>query len=304
MTPLVTWDWPDTPITIGVVVLVAVLLHALVLLLIRRTTDLALRRSQAHAAAAAEPHAGGIAGRAARILGAASGLSSARAAQRTKTLGSLLRSVSGVLITIITVLTVLSVLGIPLAPLLASAGVGGIALAFGAQSLVKDYLSGIFLIVEDQFGVGDILTVGTITGTVEEVTLRVTRLRDMSGMVWYVRNGEITQVGNLSQGHSTGFADFPVAYDTDTDNALRVLQGVADAIDAEPAFQDVLLEPPSVLGVDSLIGGGMVLRVAAKTAPNKQYAVVRALRDRGQAALSKAGVQGLALPLPGPATTP
>ena len=167
MSPLLTWTWPDTLTEILVVVGFAILTHTLLLLVIRRITDLAVRRSRDH-----ETSNLSLAG---KILQRASGLASERAVQRTKTLASMLRSVSAVVITVIATLTVLTVLGIPLTPFLASAGVGGIALAFGAQSLVKDYLSGIFLIIEDQYGVGDILTVNEITGTVEDISLRLTR---------------------------------------------------------------------------------------------------------------------------------
>ena len=147
------------------------------------------------------------------MLAQATGLAHERHRQRTLTMGSLLRSiVTFVVVTLITVLTVMAIVGIPLGPLLASAGVGGVALGFGAQSLVKDFLSGIFMILEDQYGVGDVIDTGEAIGTVEEVTLRVTRLRDASGVIWYVRNGEIIRVGNKSQGWSTAIVDMPVSY--------------------------------------------------------------------------------------------
>ncbi len=292
MSPLLTWVWPETLIEILVVVVIAVLTHALVLVVIRRTTDLALRRSRQHAS--------GSLGRAGRILNQASGLASHRAAQRTRTLGSLLRSVSRMVITTVAVLTVLTVLGIPLTPFLASAGVGGIAVAFGAQSLIKDYLSGIFLIIEDQYGVGDILTVNDITGTVEEVSLRVTRLRDLSGKVWYIRHGEITTVGNLSQGYSTGLVDIPVAYDSDAAAAIAVLNRVVEAVDEDPTWSESLLEPATVLGVESISGGTMTLRIRVKSPANQQYGVMREIRERAQAELTRAGIRGPVLPFTDP----
>ncbi len=288
MTVLIVWDWPETPILIGVVLVVALVLHAVLVWAIRRTTNLALRRNEDHNEAS----------RAGRALDRLSGLASARAVQRTKTLGSLLRSIAFVVITVITVLTVLSIVGVPLAPLLASAGVGGVALAFGAQSLVKDFLSGIFMMIEDQYGVGDWLTVGDISGTVEEVTLRITRIRDGNGTIWYVRNGEINQVGNLSQGYSTAFVDIPVAYDTDPATALDVLQKVVDEIADSDEWQESLLEKPSVLGVDSISGGTMNLRILVKSPPNQQYGVSREIRERAQIALAAAGVKGPALTIP------
>ena len=198
---------------------------------------------------------------AARMIGHATGLASVRADQRTRTLGSLLRSISGVVITVIVVLTIMSILGIPLTPLLASAGVGGIALAFGAQSLVKDYLTGIFMIMEDQFGVGDFITIGDISGTVQEVTLRVTRIQDGSGMIWYVRNGEVLKVGNLTQGHSTGMVDIPVAYDADPEAVLSVLRDVATAVGEDPEFAAALVDPPMVLGMNAISAGAMTFQV-------------------------------------------
>ena len=294
MSPLLTWTWPDTLTEILVVVGFAILTHTLLLLVIRRITDLAVRRSRDH-----ETSNLSLAG---KILQRASGLASERAVQRTKTLASMLRSVSAVVITVIATLTVLTVLGIPLTPFLASAGVGGIALAFGAQSLVKDYLSGIFLIIEDQYGVGDILTVNEITGTVEDISLRVTRLRDLSGKVWYIRNGEITTVGNLSQGYSTGLVDIPVAYDSDAATAITVLKRVVEEVGDDPAWADSLLEPPIVLGVESIVGATMTLRILVKSPANQHYAVMRELRERAQVELTQAGIQGPALALPGPDT--
>lgn len=284
MSPLVTWLWPETPISLAVIVVIGIGVHALVTLGVRRATDLALRRSEQHAA--------GQTSRTSRILGEAAGLTSARAQQRTRTLGSLLRSVSGVVVTVIVLLTVLSILGIPLAPLLASAGVGGIALAFGAQSLVKDYLTGIFLIVEDQYGVGDFITVGDISGTVEEVTLRVTRIQDGAGMIWYVRNGEIVKVGNVTQGHSSGTVDIPVAYGSDPAAVLATLQEVATSVGEDSAFADALIEPPTVLGISAIAGGAMTFQVSVKAHPNQQHAVLRAIRERAQVALVAAGIKG------------
>ncbi len=135
-------------------------------------------------------------------------------------MGAILKSTSTFAISAMAILTVMGLLGLPLGPLLASAGVGGVALGFGAQSLVKDFLSGIFMIVEDQYGVGDVIDTGEAIGTVEDVTLRVTRLRDGNGVVWYIRNGEIVRIGNRSQGWSTAVVDTAVAYDEDIDRAI------------------------------------------------------------------------------------
>jgi small-conductance mechanosensitive channel len=290
MLPLVTWIWPETPITIGVIVVLGVVGHALISMGVSRATTLALHRSAQHAA--------GRTSAAARVLGHATGLTSVRADQRMRTLGSLLRSISGVVITVVVTLTVLSLLGIPLAPLLASAGVGGIALAFGAQSLVKDYLTGIFMIVEDQFGVGDFITIGDISGTVQEVTLRVTRIQDGTGTIWYVRNGEVLKVGNLTQGHSTGTVDIPVAYDSDVETVVTVLRDVAAGIGNDPEFADALVEPPTVLGVNDISAVALMFQVMVKAYPNQQYGALRAFRERAQVALAAAGIKGPAIQTP------
>ncbi len=167
-----------------------------------------------------------------------SGLAQARQVQRVQTMASLLRSVSTFVVAAIASLTIMALFGIPLAPLLASAGVGGVALGFGAQSLVKDFLSGVFMIFEDQYGVGDVIDTGEAIGTVEEVTLRVTRLRDASGVTWYVRNGEIVRIGNKSQGFSTAIVDMPVAYDENVDRVLGVIREAARAFGSDPEWTE------------------------------------------------------------------
>ena len=187
-----------------------------------------------------------------RALQAVRGVANARHVQRTQTMGALLKSITTFVVLGITALTVLSLVGIPLGPMLASASVGGVALAFGAQSLVKDFLSGVFMIVEDQYGVGDVIDTGEVVGTVENVSLRVTQLRDAGGMTWYVRNGEIVRIGNKTQGWSTAIVDIPVAYDQDVEKAISVIRDVVSVMDDDDAFKDILLEEPNVVGVESI----------------------------------------------------
>ena len=151
----------------------------------------------------------------------------ARRAQRAETIGAVLRSVVAIVIWSIAVLTVLETLGVNLAPLIAGAGIVGVALGFGAQSLVRDFLSGIFMLIEDQFGVGDVIDTGVATGTVEGVSLRTTRLRDVDGVVWHVPNGDILRVGNKSQQWARAVVDVAVAYDADTGAATEVIREVA-----------------------------------------------------------------------------
>jgi len=234
--------------------------------------------------------------RAGRVLREATGLDSERRKQRAATMGSILRSISTILIFGIAGLTVMGRLGVPLAPLLASAGVGGVALGFGAQSLVKDFLSGIFMIMEDQYGVGDVVDTGQAIGTVEEVTLRVTRVRDAQGVVWYVRNGEILRVGNKSQGYASIFIDIPIGSDQSVETALQVLRTVVAQVHDRSPWTEKLLEEPVVAGVESMSGGMVTLRVVATCVPNEQYAVAREIREQSKVALDRAGVRGPQLP--------
>jgi small-conductance mechanosensitive channel len=236
------------------------------------------------------------ANRASRVIATATGMSNERNAARVETMGSLLRSISTFVVGLIAALTIMDIVGIPLAPLLASAGVGGVALGFGAQSLVKDFLSGTFMIFEDQYGVGDVVDTGEAIGTIEEVTLRVTRLRDASGVTWYVRNGEIIRVGNRSQGYSTALVDMPVSYREDVEQVLAVLRGAAEAFGTDEEWSPKLIEAPTVLGVDAISGQTVTVRVLAKCLPGENFGVQRELRVRLKAALDAAGVQGPPLP--------
>ena len=238
-----------------------------------------------------------VGGRAGRVLAQATGLADARHVQRVTTLGSLLRSIVTFVVALIATLTVMALVGLPLGPLLASAGVGGVALGFGAQSLVKDFLSGVFMIFEDQYGVGDVIDTGQAIGTVEDVGLRVTRLRDANGVVWYVRNGEILRIGNRSQGWSTATIDTTVAYDENAETVIGLIRGVVQAFDTDPTWHEVLMEEPSVVGVESVTGAGMTIRTLAKCVPNQNFAVQRELRERIKSALDEAGIKAPA-PVP------
>lgn len=277
------WTWPDTPIHLVVLALVAIVVRGLVGWAIRRTVLASTLRTQQHLERLGRPG---------QILTRASGLDHERRDQRTRTVAQLLGSTASVVIFGVALLTALDVIGLPLQPVLASAGVGGVALAVGAQSLVKDVISGVFMIVEDQYGVGDVITVSDVTGTVEEVGLRTTSIRDANGMLWHLRNGEISKLGNISQGWSIATIDIPVHYSTDPAVALRALQQAADEVEADPRWHDLLLERPKVLGVESIVGQAMTLRVSAKCAANQQYGVAREIRERAKVLLDAAGVQG------------
>jgi small conductance mechanosensitive channel len=229
-----------------------------------------------------------------------------RTEQRAAAIGSLLTSVVSISVWVIALLTALPLLGIDIAPLLASAGVIGVALGFGAQTLVKDYLSGIFLIIEDQFGVGDVVDLGPAIGTVEEVALRYTRLRDLSGIVWYVRNGEILRVANKSQGWTLAVVDIPVAYNADLDKVRDIIENVAIDMDEDPTYDDMLLGKPMFAGVESMSGDAVFLRVTAKAVPEQQVPLARAIRERLKLAFDRAGIviPVLVRPLPNMPTGP
>ena len=269
-----------TPVTIILILLVATVIRTLLHRLIRRTTR----------------HAASVTGNGGLLrnglLGAFgdSAILLERRRQRAETVGSLLRSVVSIVIYGIAFVLVLGELGINLAPIVASAGVIGIAVGFGAQNLVKDFLSGIFMLLEDQYGVGDVVDVGTISGTVEAVTFRMTRLRDVEGTVWYVRNGEITRIGNKSQQWARTVLDVPLDYDTDVARAKDVLLDTAQAMWRDDRWAALIIEEPEVWGMESMTADGYALRVAVKTLPLKQWDVARELRERLRRALVEAGI--------------
>ena len=213
-----------------------------------------------------------------------------RTEQRAAAIGSLLSSIIAITVWGVAIIVILESLSVDIAPLLASAGVIGVILGFGAQTLIKDYLSGIFIILEDQFGVGDIVDVGPVVGTVEEVSLRYTRLRDMSGVVWYVRNGEILRVANRSQGWTLAIVDIPVDYDSDLDRVRDLIEKVAIDMDEDPTYDDMLLGQPQFAGVESMSGNAVVVRVTAKAVPEMQVQLVRSIRERIKLSFDRAGI--------------
>jgi small conductance mechanosensitive channel len=214
---------------------------------------------------------------------------SLRAEQRIEALASVLRSILAFVVFAIAAFMVLGEFGVDLGPLLAGAGIIGVALGFGSQSLVKDFLSGMFILIEDQFGVGDIVDLDLQTsGTVEAVSLRTTRLRSVDGTVWHVPNGDIRRVGNKSQHWSRALVDVEVAYDTDLAKAQAVLAAVAHEV-AE-ADKDVL-EEPEVWGVEQLGHSGVMIRLVVKTRPSEQYRVSRILRERIKDAFDREGIE-------------
>jgi small-conductance mechanosensitive channel len=219
---------------------------------------------------------------------------SVRGDQRREAVLGILKSVVSVLVYATALVMVLSELGVDLAPLLAGAGVVGVALGFGAQSLVGDFLSGIFILLEDQYGVGDEVTFNpkstggvTVTGTVEALSLRNTRLRALDGTVWHVPNGEMRALGNQSQHWSRAVLDIPVAHGTDLAKAKEVIARVAEQIrEHDPS----VLEPPEVWGVQALNPNGITLRLVVKTTPSQQWRITRLIREGVALAFAREGI--------------
>ncbi len=214
---------------------------------------------------------------------------SLRAEQRIDALSGVLRSVASFVIFLIAGFMALDQMGINLGPLLAGAGILGVALGFGSQALVRDFLSGVFILVEDQYGVGDLVNLDNETsGKVEAVSLRTTRLRSVDGTVWHVPNGEVRRVGNQSQHWSRALLDIEVAYDTDVARAREVLQQVADARWKQDRH---ILEQPEVWGVETLGASGIAIRIVVKTTPSEQYRISRVLREEIKAEFDRVGIE-------------
>lgn len=220
-----------------------------------------------------------------------------RSAARAKTTTLVLRSASTVVVYGLAVLYSLTTLGLRVGPLVAGAGIVGVALGFGAQSTVRDFLGGAFLLLEDQFGVGDSIDVASnvdgtpgISGVVENVTLRVTSVRDVNGTIWHIPNGEIRRVGNKSQGWARALLDIPVPYGTDIDAASETILDVARQVSVSTEFGHEILGAPEVWGVEELGPDAVVIRLVVKTRPGTQWPIMRALRARVHDALQANGV--------------
>ncbi|GIJ71946.1 mechanosensitive ion channel protein MscS [Virgisporangium ochraceum] len=283
------WDWLASgsyyllikPLRIVLIILIAVLIRFLIHRLISRV-----------ARSAATPGPGIAALRPLRNrLPAAppnNGVSERRRA-RAEALGSILRSIASAVVFGVAFMLVLDELGVNLAPILAGAGILGLAIGFGAQNLVRDFLSGLFMLFEDQYGVGDLVAIGEVEGTVEAVGLRITTVRDATGTVWYIRNGEIQKLANKSQGWALVMVDIPIGF-TKIDDAVEVLQRAAiDWAESEEWKPDVI-EAPEVVGVEEVTTDGAVVRTTVKTPAEAQWRAARELRRRLTEALAEAGI--------------
>ena len=281
----------ERPLKIGIIVVGAVIVNRLV----KRTIDRMVERLVA-SRTAEEDEAESDAmvarlGRRARGRLRRIHEQAERSRQRALTLGAVLRSITGAVVYLMAMMLALGEIGFDLAPLIAGAGIVGLAIGFGAQSLVADFIAGIFIVIEDQYGVGDYVDVGAASGTVERVSLRTTVLRDVEGVVWVIPNGEIRRVGNSSQLWARTVLDVDVAYDTDIDLAASVIKDVADEVWREKRETTTILEEPEIWGVQSFGADAISIRLAVKTEPGEQWATGRLLRARLKRAFDENGIE-------------
>ena len=271
-------------------ILLIVLLAGITVLASRRVIKLGLRRM---AGGQMRRRLSAARGKAPQSLFETREHATVRSAQRVEALALVLASAATFAIWLIAVMLILDEVGVSLAPLLAGAGVIGIALGFGAQSLVKDFLTGIFILIEDQFAVGDVIDLdsgvdGGMEGVVEAVSLRTTRMRSVDGTVWHVPNGEIRSVGNKSQHWSRALLDIEVDYNTDLDLAQAVIKRAADEVQQEDSD---ILDEPKVWGVEALGASGIAIRLVVKTRPSEQWRISRVLRQRIKQAFDAEGIE-------------
>lgn len=267
----------DKPIEIGLTLISALLLHWILRKLITRAAELNIRNHLAKLPIGRKEEPD--------VLAATREM---RRQARVRTLAVVARNAVSVFIWSWASLSILGKLGVNVAPLIASAGVVGVTLGFGAQSLVKDFLSGIFMLIEDQYGVGDTIDIGEAVGVVEDVSLRLTTVRDINGTLWFVRNGEILRVGNFSQDYAVAIINTPVSLTANTQDAIEVVTTATKRACEE--ISDVLLDEPTIDGINTVAVDHMMIRTRIKTLPNKQWMVQRHIAAALVAALAKAGI--------------
>jgi small-conductance mechanosensitive channel len=211
--------------------------------------------------------------------------------QRAITLAGIFKGVSKIVIVLIAGLTILDILGINTAPLIAGAGVAGLAISFGAQNLIRDFISGFFILLENQYRIGDVIRAAGVSGQVEDMNLRITVLRDLEGVAHFIPNGEIKVVSNLAKEWSRAVVNVGVAYKEDLDRVVSVLNTVGQELSRDPIFGQGILEPPQVLGVENFGESQVTLRIVTKTRPLKQWETARELRRRIKAAFDSEGIE-------------
>ena len=268
------WTQYQTPIHIVLILIVAIVGRALLLVSVKRVVAGVVSgvKSEAKAVAIDED----------------SPLAKARVVQRTKTIGSVLSNFITWGIALISVTMILNELGVEVGALIAGAGILGAAVGFGAQSLVRDLISGLFIVFEDQYGVGDVVDLGEVKGAIEQVGLRVTQVRDVEGTLWYVRNGEILRVGNKSQGFTRVLIDLAFEPGIDVDKARAALLGAAKKVASSKSHGSLLIGDAEVWGIQSISGDSLVICMVQQVAPKSGDDVARAIRAEVAAALKTA----------------
>jgi small-conductance mechanosensitive channel len=272
------WEMWHVPVTIGIILLVAILLRVLLHFAIRRVVDQVvngIKRKQNVDDTQA-------------LM--ASPLQAVRVVQRTRTLGSVLNNFVTVVVAALALVMILDQLGVQVVAILGAAGVVGAGLAFGAQNVVKDMLNGIFMVAEDQLGVGDVVDVGPATGVVEAVGIRVTQIRDVNGVLWFVRNGEILRVGNMSQGWTRVVIDLAVPYASDVDAVQDAMLRAATEMAATPKWKRAMIDAPEVWGLQSIAEEHVVIRIVSKARSAERDNVDRELRSRLKKATDELGI--------------
>lgn len=234
---------------------------------------------------------GVVIGKFARRVADKTASNKARADTRADTISSVLTAIGRVVVWTMAALLVLGELGFDLAPMIAGAGIVGVAVGFGAQSLVADFLSGLFMLMEDQYGVGDWVDVGETSGTVEHVGLRTTRIRSLDGLLWTVRNGEIVRTANANQGWGRAVVDIGVGYDVDLEEAQTLIHEVATEARQDPELAPKFLDDPEIWGIQELGDDAVTIRLVIKSSPGDQWGLARALRLRIKQALDERGME-------------
>jgi len=270
------WITYQTPIHVVLILLIAIIGRALLLVSVRRVVSGVVSGVKSEAKAVAED--------------AESPLVKARVVQRTKTIGSVLSNFITWGIALITLTMVLNELGVQVGALIAGAGILGAAVGFGAQSLVRDLISGLFIVFEDQYGVGDVVDLGEVKGAIEAVGLRVTQVRDVEGTLWYVRNGEIARVGNKSQGFSRVIVDLSFDPSVDIEKAKKAMLTAAASVTKSKDVGALLIGSAEVWGIQAISGDSLVIRLVQQVSPKAVDDVAREIRAALVSELKKAKV--------------
>lgn len=226
-----------------------------------------------------------------RLINHDARISELAASKRRDTLMDILTGALSTLVIILAVMMSLQVIGIAIGPILAAAGVAGIAIGFGGQYLIRDLISGLFIIIENQYRVGDIVKFGDISGQVEDISMRMTTLRDLDGVVHHIPHGEVKETSNLTKYFSRINLNIGIAYDTDLEHAIKVIDQVGADLAEDPDWKDVIKKQPHFLRVNEFADSAIVVKILGETEPSQQWSVAGELRKRLKMAFDKEGIE-------------